>query len=211
MAGMMFASHHPSILCALFRPVSQRKSTTSIAISISVLTSPALSSARWRSQTEVAIPTANASIGGTKCIVPAPDRPLNPQQDQIGRLGIGHHPVRYPGIGVEVAAGERKHQRSLPCFLPAYGRTGGKFERSTNTHVRPCRASVPTTPRRAQARLIWIKLSVASRHVMRAQGTVRSAKMPPWKPLRPRTGDPSTGGRHRRRTRPDYRGLYIRG
>jgi len=58
---------------------------------------------------------------------------MNPEQDKVRRMGIGHHAVDDVGIGVEMAAGEDKQQRNLHRFIAAYRRTGGNIQR---THVK---------------------------------------------------------------------------
>jgi len=57
---------------------------------------------------------------------------VDPEQNKVCRLSIGHHAVDDPGIGVKIAAREGKQQRDLHRFVAAYRRTGGNIQR---THV----------------------------------------------------------------------------
>jgi len=95
--------------------------------------------------------------------LPLANRAVNPEQDQVGRLRIGHDAVDNPGIGVDIATGESKQQRDLHRFIAAYRRTGGKIQR---THVKTQAVADPVWLDKRRPRawpgLIWIKLSVNS-------------------------------------------------
>ena len=65
--------------------------------------------------------------------LPLANRAVNPEQHQIGRLGVGHHAVDDPGVGVEITAGKGEQQRDLHRFVAARRRTGGNIQ---TTHVK---------------------------------------------------------------------------
>ena len=53
---------------------------------------------------------------------------MDPEQDEVRRLGIRHHAMDDPGIGIEIAAGEGEQQRDLHRFIAAYRRAGGNIQ-----------------------------------------------------------------------------------
>ena len=199
----MFASHHPSILWLSFRPLSQRKSTTSIAISISVLTSPAPVLGEVAKPVRGRNPNRKRQHRRNEVHRPSARPPPQPTATPGRPSGSSPRPHQLWRLGVEVATGERERQRSLPGFLPGV-REDWRQVRAKHDYSCPAMSfdATSNTAPRFRTHLIWIKLSVASRHVMRAPGTVRSTKMQTWNALQQRTGNPTPGGRHQRARSP---------